>query len=92
MLHEYFNDGQPFWLILDCYSLHPSEYIKKCAEKIGIKLLFIPAGMTDAYEPLDRYIFGLMKASGRRMYHQFLSDDLSARMSKHVAVQFLVRA
>jgi hypothetical protein len=69
-----------------------SENIKKIAEKIGIKLLFIPAGMADADQPLDCYVFGVMKASDRRMCHQFLSDDLTARMSKHGAVQFLARA
>jgi hypothetical protein len=77
ILREYFNDGQLFWLILDCYSVHRSEDIKKSVEKIGIKVLFIPAGMADAYQPLDLSVFGVMKASGRRMYRQFLSDDLS---------------
>jgi hypothetical protein len=53
ILREYLNDGQLFWLRLDCYSVHRSKDIKKYAEKIGIKLLFIPARMTD---PINLWI------------------------------------
>jgi len=49
----------------------------KNADKFGLHLFFIPAGMTDAYQPLDRYIFGVIKAACRRMDRQLLCDDIS---------------
>jgi hypothetical protein len=39
--------------------------MKKYAEDLGIHLLFIPPGLTDEMQPLDRFAFGVMKAHGR---------------------------
>jgi hypothetical protein len=90
-LRSYYNDQEPLWLILDCYSVHRTENIKKHADKLGIHLVFIPARMTEAYQLLDRYIFGILKAECRRMYRQLLCDGISARMTKCLTVHFLIR-
>jgi hypothetical protein len=50
------------WLILDCSSVHRSAEIKQYAAELGIRLWFIPAGHTDELQPLDRAVFGAIKA------------------------------
>jgi hypothetical protein len=35
--------------------------VKAYALELGTRLIFIPPGMTDVYEPLDRQIFGHLK-------------------------------
>jgi hypothetical protein len=55
-------------LILDCYSVHRGRQIRDFAEELGITVLFIPAGMTDALQPLDRAVVGAMNATARRLY------------------------
>jgi hypothetical protein len=36
--------------------------IKECAEELRIHLMFIPPGNTDELQPIDRAVFGIMKA------------------------------
>jgi hypothetical protein len=64
---SYSNDQERLWLVSDCYSVHRTENITKHADKLGIYFVFIPARMTDAHRPLDRSIFGVMNAAGRRI-------------------------
>jgi hypothetical protein len=59
---SYYYDQEPLSLVLDCSSVHHTENMRKQTDKLGIHLSFIPAGMTDAYQPLDPYIFEIMKA------------------------------
>jgi hypothetical protein len=39
--------------------------VKERAQELGIELVFIPAGMTSEYQPLDHRIFGSLKARTR---------------------------
>jgi hypothetical protein len=52
-------------LVLDCYSVHRAPEIRTHAESLGIRLWFIPAGHTDELQPLDRAVFGALKATFR---------------------------
>jgi hypothetical protein len=36
--------------------------VKDTARKLNIELIYIPRGMTDACQPLDRAVFGFGKA------------------------------
>jgi hypothetical protein len=63
-----YDDGQPLWLILDCYPVHRQEDMKDDTSKLGIHLPFIPPGLTDELQPLDHFVFGVMKANCSRMY------------------------
>jgi hypothetical protein len=45
------------------------EAIKKYAEDLGIHLLFIPPGLTDEMQSLDRFAFGVMKAHVPKSCH-----------------------
>jgi hypothetical protein len=61
------DDGDPLWLVLDCYSAHGRLAMKEYAEELGTHLLLIYVGLTDEMQRLDRPVFGVMKAHGRRM-------------------------
>ena len=73
-LRDYFQDNEPIHLILDCYKTHKSEVTRNLAEILNISLHFIPPGMTDAFQPLDRKIFGIVKAHAKRMYRQRVKE------------------
>jgi hypothetical protein len=87
-----FPDDMPIWLVLDCYSVHRDATVRSEAEALNIFLEFLPPGMTDAFQPLDRYVFGAMKAMCRRLYRQSAAFEPEARLTRPIAVQWLIRA
>ena len=54
-------------VIWDVYASHRSEETKAKAAELGIDLRFIPAGKTDAIQPLDQAIFGELKSRARAL-------------------------
>jgi hypothetical protein len=91
-LRGLYDDGDPIWVILDCYFIHRQKATKSHAASLGINLLFIPPGMTDELQPLDRYVFGVMKANCRHSYRRFIQADPEAVVNQRIAARFLVRA
>jgi hypothetical protein len=87
-----YDDGDPIWVVLDSYSVHRSAATKEYAAAIGINLLFIPPGMTDEFQPLDRYVFGVMKSNCRRTYRLFVQANPGAIVDQQMAAAFLIRA
>jgi hypothetical protein len=73
-IRDYFDDHDPIWLMLDSYSVHRSPEVREYARSLGIILLFVPPGMTDALQPLDRSIFGAMKQEARRLWREYVSS------------------
>ena len=47
--------------------------------------------MTDTYQPLDRKIFGLMKAHARKLFRLAIRDDPEMRRTKKDACAEMVR-
>ena len=43
-------------LILDLFSVHKIESVKKILEQCKTDLLYIPAGLTSKLQPLDLYV------------------------------------
>lgn len=68
-LRELFCDD-PLDLILDVHSSHRTQEVKTLAQNLGINLHYIPAGATDALQPLDRRVFGALKSSARRLFRR----------------------
>ena len=91
-VRERFADDDPIYLLLDLYSVHRSDEIKELAENLGIHLVFIPPGMTDHYQPLDRRVFGVLKQYMRLLWRKEYMTDPLQRFSKRKAVQLLVPA
>jgi hypothetical protein len=87
-----YDDAEPIHLILDAYSVHRAESSRRLASSSGIHLHFIPAGWTDELQPLDRYVFGALKAIGRRLFHRHCQMHDDGRTRKPDAIKFLIEA
>ena len=55
-------------------------------------MIFIPAGLTDVYQPLDRRIFGILKAKARRYFRMRYSQCENIETTKKDAVQDFIAA
>jgi transposase len=91
-LRDFYQDGAPIHLILDCYSVHRSGETRRFAAELGIILHFIPPGWTDELQPLDRYIFGALKSICRRLFQRFCIGSAEERIRISDAVGFLREA
>jgi hypothetical protein len=80
---------RPIELILDCYSVHRSAEIKQYAAELGIRLWFIPAGHTDELPPLDRAVFGAIKAMFRRKFEALMRSRPNQQLRKAGAMDLL---
>jgi hypothetical protein len=91
-LRQFYGDQEPIHLILDCYSVHRSAATRGFAAELGIFLHFIPPGWTDELQPLDRYIFGALKSTCRRLFQRFCMGIEGERIRIADGVQFLKEA
>jgi transposase len=64
---EHYPTG-PLVVILDVYPAHRTDAIRGMALALGIELVFIPPGCTDRLQPLDRRVFGVVKAYARQQW------------------------
>jgi hypothetical protein len=69
-------------LVLDIYKVHKAERVKRLAESLNIKLIFIPPGMTDACQPLDRTIFGVLKMKAKKIFRIEFAEEQSVSKMK----------
>lgn len=85
-----FPDDQPFILIIDVYPTHRSDRVRQRAQELKIRLEFIPPGLTDALQPLDRRVFGALKGIAKHYIYRILSEDPNTKIGMAQAVQILV--
>lgn len=64
MKHGYAH-GNSMALLWDVYSAHRTENVKQFAARNDIGMMFIPAGQTGEWQPLDFRIFGSLKARAK---------------------------
>ena len=83
------NNNQKLYLILDVYKSHRSEMIIKQCKDLNIELIFIPAGFTDLYQPLDIKVFGGLKAKARSYWYQHFVHMPHTKFTKSLAVKIL---
>lgn len=77
-LRELFSD-EPLDLILDVHSSHRTDAVKRLAENLAIRLHYVPPGATDELQPLDRRVFGALKATARRLFRERSSQTRNKR-------------
>ncbi len=77
--------GEESVLILDQFSVHMCDAVKKVAEKLNITFIYVPSGRTAENQPLDVGINGPIKSIGRRiikeiyMMDPFIKDKLTIK-------------
>jgi hypothetical protein len=69
------HGGRPFHLILDKYAAHRTNQVQALAADLGITMHLIPASCTDQLQPLDRRIFGILKAKARAKFYNAIGND-----------------
>jgi hypothetical protein len=79
--------------VLDLYKVHCAEEVKSTARQLNIELIYIPPGMTDACQPLDRAVFGVVKAKAKKLFreHFFGQTADQIRMQKALAARLLMQ-
>jgi hypothetical protein len=80
----------PVHLILDTFSAHKCREVRDAARSLNITMHFIPAGATDTMQPLDRYVFGVMNASYRRIYRSRVAEEGLMKLSKRDFIPHLL--
>lgn len=80
---------EPCALVIDRYRAHLTKKVKKLAKKLQIELIFVPTNGTSEFQPLDSWIFGILKSkllslawsktcSGKTRYEMILKDNLES--------------
>jgi hypothetical protein len=65
-------------VIIDCHAAHRCDDVLALADELGIRLHFIPQCLTGMLQPLDRAVFGALKAEYRAIYR----PEMSPRQDK----------
>jgi hypothetical protein len=89
-LHRDVADGYPCVLVLDVYPSHRTERVLATAEANDVELLFMPAGGTGRFQPLDRLVFGELKSRARLEFGLPLWRAGGADIDSETSVQILV--
>lgn len=72
-----YKNGYMVNVVWDLHASHRSEEVKAKASELEIGLTYIPAGQTDEWQPLDRRIFGILKARACSQFDaQMISQNL----------------
>ena len=91
-IRERSGHDRRLWIVLDCFAAHREQETQVLAESLNMELVYIPAGYTDAMQPLDRSVFATLKSYLKRLWRQQFQDDPHKRFTKAVAVQLLIPA
>jgi hypothetical protein len=84
------NGHAPICLLWDVFSAHRDTEVKDLAAELDIQLIFIPAGQTDTFQPLDVGIFGPMKQRAREEFDALIGEDFSANPGMGQAMTIMV--
>jgi hypothetical protein len=77
-------------LIWDVDSVHREHGLKKYAASKGVRLLSIPPGITHAYQPLDRRVFGSLTARARARFDERWTGNPGLALTLGDAIEILL--
>lgn len=73
---HFYDVKNRIFLIADSYSVHNCEECIEYARALNIQIIQIPSGTTDLFQPLDKKVFGVLKAKARSFINQILCKDI----------------
>lgn len=79
--------GKSSCLFLDSASVHRAKGVESFANDLGLEFIWIPDGMTDKFQPLDRRLFGPCKTSCRRRAEAILYHNPTMSFTKSLAAK-----
>jgi hypothetical protein len=83
--------GCPCVLILDVYPSHKTDHVIETAAANDVELLFVPAGATGRFQPMDRRVFGELKARARAEFGRRMWGSGGADIDYDESLQILAR-
>jgi hypothetical protein len=86
------SKGKYAILILDKYSVHIHDNIKKKAELLNIILIYIPSGCTSTNQPLDVCINGPIKSIGKKLAKNIYINDPFATPTLQDSITSLIES
>jgi hypothetical protein len=79
---EQVRDNDPLVLILHSCSARQRRQVLEQADRLNIRLIFIPPDLTDALQPTDRDVFGCWNAMARYLFVNIDMRDPDRKSSK----------
>ena len=76
---RHYRPGCSLMLVMDAYSVHASLKTARLCRALGIRVLYVPSGMTWLLQPLDTHVFSQIK---RRMRKRMLRKRLDSETGK----------
>jgi hypothetical protein len=83
---------QPCLLVLDVYPAHRTLRLQELIRELRIELLFVPAGGTSQFQPLDRCVFGELKSRARTAFERIAWQRGTRGTTPEQSVAVLVQA
>jgi hypothetical protein len=68
-------NGEPCLLIMDVYPSHRTPAVIQHALERNVEILFVPAGGTALYQPLDARVFGELKSRARMAFQRLAFQE-----------------
>lgn len=68
-------NGEPCLLIMDVYPSHRTPAVIEHALEMNLEILFVPAGGTALYQPLDARVFGELKSRARSAFQRLAFQE-----------------
>ena len=90
-LHDY-NKERPCHVIFDVHASHLHDDVLKWAQGHEMGVTFIPPGQTGTWQPLDRRIFGSLKARATKLMNQRMATESFEEHNIMKAIAFMVEA
>ena len=90
LLREHLYPTGPLVVLLDTYAAHRSAATKEAAARLEIELVFIPPGCTDQLQPLDRRVFGVLKAHAREIWRAHYHQTQGAKTTRSMMAENLL--
>jgi hypothetical protein len=90
LLREHLYHTGPLVILLDTYAAHRAAATRDAAARLQVELVFIPPGCTDRLQPLDRRIFGVLKAHAREIWRSHYHKTHGAKTTRSMMAQNLL--
>jgi len=84
--------GKESVLLLDQFSAHTDDFIKKEAIKKNIKLIYVPKGLTYKYQLLDVMINGILKQKAKKLWREEIVKNPNIKITNLDAVKHFLKA
>lgn len=85
-------NGDPLCLVLDRYGAHYEAEVTKFAKDNNIEIILVPSGLTSAFQPLDRSVYGVVKSHYSALCLRIYTNNQQHIFSQKEAATMFIRS